>query len=517
MEPTKSKTTKSRWLKTMRKYHKWPGIVITIFILFFATSGIILNHRDWFSSVDINRSYLPPDYRLTNWNLASIKGAVHLTTSDMVVYGNIGAWLTNNKMEYFIDLNDGFPKGIDSRKVEAMLYTDDGILLAGTLFGLYLFNGEFWDKIEIPTSEKRITDLIERQNQIHILTRSHLLITDDLKSFEIITLPEYADDDNKVSLFRTLWTLHSGEMFGEWGKIVVDILGLGLIFLGVSGILHWLFPKWVKRRKRKNGSIQSLKSGMKTNLKWHNKIGYILAFFLIFTTITGMFLRPPLLIPIAQSRVAKIPFSKLDNPNPWYDKLRRIAWDDLNNKYLVSTSEGFFHFDANFSESANYIHPQPPVSIMGCTVLEPYTAIPGVWLVGSFSGLFQWDMQSNTIQNVITRRPVMSTARMGPPISSNLISGYIRTNRAEYLVEYSRGMEVLSGHAVSVPSMPAGIKDATPFSLWNLALEVHTGRIFNHLIGSWYILYIPLAGITLLIVIISGFVIWWLAHRKKRK
>jgi uncharacterized iron-regulated membrane protein len=46
---------------------------------------------------------------------------------------------------------------------------------------------------------------------------------------------------------------------------------------------------------------------------------------------------------------------------------------------------------------------------------------------------------------------------------------------------------------------------------------VHTGRIFEHLIGPFYILYVPLAGLCLIMVLVSGFFIWWKAHRKKKK
>jgi uncharacterized iron-regulated membrane protein len=63
--------------------------------------------------------------------------------------------------------------------------------------------------------------------------------------------------------------------------------------------------------------------------------------------------------------------------------------------------------------------------------------------------------------------------------------------------------------------MPAEILDKSPVSLWNAALEVHTGRIFEHLVGPLYLLYVPLVGLAVLVVLISGFIIWWLAYKKK--
>lgn len=65
--------------------------------------------------------------------------------------------------------------------------------------------------------------------------------------------------------------------------------------------------------------------------------------------------------------------------------------------------------------------------------------------------------------------------------------------------------------------MPAEIREKLPMSLWNTALEMHTGRISEHILGPFYILYVPLAGLCLIMILVSGFFIWWKVHRKKRK
>jgi hypothetical protein len=60
-------------LKFFRKYHKWAGVVLTVLLVLFAISGIILNHRDVLSRVSVNRNYLPGDYRYENWNIAAVR------------------------------------------------------------------------------------------------------------------------------------------------------------------------------------------------------------------------------------------------------------------------------------------------------------------------------------------------------------------------------------------------------------------------------------------------------------
>jgi len=57
--------------------------------------------------------------------------------------------------------------------------------------------------------------------------------------------------------------------------------------------------------------------------------------------------------------------------------------------------------------------------------------------------------------------------------------------------------------------MPSTVADAFKFPLWNLAQEIHTGRIFSFMLGDFYILVVPLTGIFLVVVVLSGFMMWY--------
>ncbi len=446
--------------------------------------------------------------------MASIKGAEKLTDKDYIIYGNTGVWLTNDSLNRFIDLNQGFPSGIDNRKIEKILLTTKGDLLAGTLFGLYKYSGGNWEKLNLPDPDTRITDLSECDGNIYILTRSNIIKSNNLTEFEIIALPAPENANEKVSLFRTLWTLHSGELFGLWGKIIVDLLALVLIFLTITGLLHWLFPKWIKFRKKRKNGIESHKKAMIKNLLLHNKVGYITVILLLITVLTGVFLRPPLLIAIATAKVKKIPFTILDNPNFWNDKLRRII-QKSNNDFIISTSDGFFYFDKTLTKRPVQFTFQPPVSIMGCTVLEFHPVKENTLLTGSFSGFFEWDLTTGNIINAVTNEPYLDNKKVSSPLSPNLVSGYIKTSSVEYLYDYRHGLDKLQGN--HIPSaMPEKILKSSPISLWNVALEIHTGRIFEHLTGPFYILYIPLTGLLLILILVSGTIVWWKVFKGKR-
>ena len=508
--------TKNNILRKLRKFHKWPGIVITLFVILFSISGIFMNHRSLISAVDIKRSILPDDYSYQNWNKAAVKSVCHLSGDSSLVYGNIGIWLTTDKFSTFQDWNAGFPKGIDNRKISKILKTPDGKLFAGTYFGLYQYSDQEhkWQKLTLPVSEERITDLIMKQNELIVQTRSFLLKSGDGKVFHSITLPAPVNNDRKVSLFKTLWLLHSGELFGLTGKLMVDLFGVAILIISLTGLLHFIFPGWLKRRKAKQKSNTSVIAARNTNLRWHNRLGWIFIPFLIFVTITGMFLRPPLLIAIANSVVSPIPGTVLSSPNPWYDKLRRVAYDEQQRIFLFSTNDGFFFTDENLESPMRQPLNQPPVSVMGCNVLEKKGQ--NTYLVGSFNGLFLWNPFTGQVADYLSGSHYQAPKVAGPPISKDMIDGWFADPSGnEFYFDYNYGVLPIRTNA-QFGEMSEEIILKSPISLWNLSLEVHTGRIFEPLLGMFYILHVPIAGICILIVLVSGFFIWWIGYRKKK-
>ncbi len=76
-------------IQFFRKYHKWISVVFTLFIILFAVSGIILNHRKLLSGIDVNRKLLPDEYAYKNWNNAAVKSTLKLSNDSILIYGNI--------------------------------------------------------------------------------------------------------------------------------------------------------------------------------------------------------------------------------------------------------------------------------------------------------------------------------------------------------------------------------------------------------------------------------------------
>jgi hypothetical protein len=508
--------SKNRILKLLKKLHKWPAIIIAFFAILFAFSGIIMNHRQLFSTVDVSRKLLPPNYTYKNWNLAAVRGSVQTEENETLIYGNIGIWKSNDDFKSFEDFNQGFPKGIDNRKIYSVVQHGN-TLFAGTQLGLYKREaGKVWEHVSLNV-EDRIADLGLKNDTLLVLTRHYLLKSANGTDFITVQLPEPVGYERKTGLFNTFWELHSGELLGLPGKLIVDLLGLVTIFLSVTGLLHFFFPKIISRRKKKAKEVSAYVSAKKTNLHWHNVIGYVFVLFLVINTFSGMHLRPPLLIAIANKQVGIIPGTHMDSPNPWFDKLRRVQWDEDSNRYIFSTSEGFYFAEESLTKTLQPAFSQPPVSVMGCNVLKPVGN--GIYLVGSFSGMFLWNIETGDVADFFTQQRYVEPEGMQSPIGANMAAGLVEGKNAAFWFDYNSGAKRMVSleemPSLAFPEMPEEIRKASPMSLWNVALELHTGRVFEHLIGPFYILIVPLAGICILIVLISGFLLWWKMYRKK--
>ena len=512
------KMKKSKLVRFLMKFHKWPAIIIAFIAILFAFSGIVMNHRLTFSPVDVSRKLLPGDYTYKNWNLAAVRGSFQLENGTLI-YGNIGIWKSTDEFKTFEDFNQGFPKGIDNRKIYAVLIFQNE-LFAGTHLGLYkrTVKKGTWQKVEIPVKKERITDLELKDNKLLVLTRHYLLQSHDGIGFEKIQLPEPVDYERKTGLFNTFWELHSGELFGLVGKLIVDLLGIVTVLLSITGLLHFFLPKIIRRKKKNDKQVKKLLITKKKNLRWHNVVGYIFVLFLIINTFSGMHLRPPLLIAIANKKVGIIPGTHLDSPNPWFDKLRRIYWDEVNRQFIFSTSDGFYFANETLTEKLTPAPSQPPVSVMGCNVLEPLGG--NNLMVGSFSGMFIWNTSTGMVADFFSGQPYQLQKGMARPIASNMVAGFVKGNSKSWWFDFNRGAIEIGGkqkNKATFTTMSQEIRKSSPMSLWNVSLEIHTGRIFEHLVGGFYILFVPLAGICILIVLISGFFIWWMVYNKKRK
>jgi len=504
----------TRLYKKMKNYHKWLALIFTLFFILFAFSGILMNHRTLISGIDVNRKWLPKSYKLQNWNLASVKSAVEVAKDSIIIYGGAGIWLTNNDFISWKPFMDGLPKGSDRRKIFDFIKTPNGDFYAGTRFGLYKFSkgSSEWRLCSLPENDQFVTALEVADSKLLVLTRNHLYQSPiDAPSFlpvKVELIPPAGSKPN-ITIFRLFWIIHSGELYGIAGRLIVDLVGLTMIFLCITGLIFFFFPKIIKRAKAKK-RLSRMKKVTKFSYNWHLKIGIYSSLFLLVVSFTGIFLRPPFLLMVVNGKVNQSTSAKTINEVFWHDKFRDIKYDQSKKLFLLATSDGIFYNDDNFANYFKTFDTEPPISVMGINVFEILDNSD--YLIGSFSGAFQWNPFNGTVVNYITGEPIQQKTGLSSPFGSLAIAGYTKINNQEFFFDYDKGVIAEANSKASI-QMPKVVKDNFPFPLWNFAQEIHTCRIYSPIISDFYILIVPLAGLAMLVITITGVIMWFLKKK----
>lgn len=542
---------------TWKKYHRWLGLVLSVFMLVFCVSGIILNHREVFSGCEVSRKWLPASYYIKNFNNGVVKGTVvkksaaHSLSSEncdsVLAYGCAGVFLTDSRLSTWQDFNAGLPESIDERNVRHVVKAKDGSLWCAALRDVYRYdeNSHRWKKVELPGNEERIMDVALAKDSMTVvaLTRSRVFtIVPFVQYGEIVKIGKSSSEtyrveskiipapkkyEPKTTLFKLVWHLHSGEFFGLPGKLVVDAIALVLIVLSITGILLFILPYGIRRAKKLAAKARMKRLGKQFawNMKWHNKIGYVTIVLTLWIAITGMCLRPPLMVPLVLS---KLPQAVGEDGDVWQDKLRAIRWDAVQGDWLVSTSEGFLRVDEDFSQAPKMLPDDecPKLSPMGVTVWE--SDGKGGWIVGSFRGIYRWNPVNHSLNQILdyfTGKPSEETSMI--PISDNLVCGYSEDflGGKPLVFDFAKGVEDAKGQAVALcndepkksrneESMSDLICETAPMSLWNVALELHVGRCYSPFLGPLSDLFVFLSGLLIILVLLSGYII---SHRRRKK
>lgn len=477
---------KSRW----KKQHRYWGIVLFIPLCLFCLSGIVLNHPQLFRSLEVGRRWLPADYHYRQWNKGLLRGSIKWGKTTLL-YGNNGIWKGTDGDTQWQPFNQGMPATADDLQIKRMVKTRKNCLFALSPYQLYAYTSQQrWQPINIPLKEDdRLSDLESLGDSIIAVSRSALwLLLPPYDQAQLITLKTPQNDDQRVSLFRTVWLLHSGALFGTIGKIIVDGIGFLLLLLAFSGLWYALMPK----RPTKRQAQWLLFLG-----KYHNQVGKLSICLTLLLSLTGWLLRPPGLVALASLKVRPIPFTALDTHQPWNDQLRSLRYDHQQHDFLLYTAKGFYSL-SSLQAIPNPIADAPKVSVMGLNVAEQQA--DGSWLIGSFLGLTRWNRQKHLQEDYFTHQPPQTSK--GIPISNHPIIGYLHNKQKEpIIIDYYQGTSQIT--------MPQQLS-YLPMSLRNVALEVHTGRIYTF-VPYASITYIPLIGLAILWCLWSGWKI-----RKKR-
>lgn len=401
------------------RQHRRSSLAVCFFLVMFCVSGILLNHRDCLREYGLSRSLLPPFYRYDSWNGGLLRGTVMLpgAPGQVAVYGAGGIFLTDTAATEFRDYTAGLPAPAHYRNIRAMAVASDSCIYALSTTGLYrsAAPGTPWREVTLPAlAGEAFSDLLVHGDSIIVLGRSQAYVAAAPDApFRAVRIAAPADGVPGETLFRRVWDLHSGRMFGTAGILVADLIALVIIFLCLTGLVRWLVPAVVRRRKRRGQHPRRL---------------------------PGRILR----------------FSLRGCPGR--------------------------------------IEVQPPVSVMGLNVLHQVSD-SGQWLAGSFSGAYLWDLRAGTVTDYITGEP--ADLKPGPPFGKTAVAGYSPHLRGgDILVTYDGGND-----RIPMPGELATL----PMPLWNVALEIHTGRIYVGNSATYFFVFI--IGLLVFWCLLSGYMV----------
>ena len=220
---------------------------------------------------------------------------------------------------------------------------------------------------------------------------------------------------------------------------------------------------------------------------------------------TGLFMRPPLLAVIAGGSIPKAAYPGFLSDNPWEEKIRNVLHDESESSIVVQASDGLWIGADTLDTPFERHHLDVPIFVMGATVMEPRS---DGYLIGSFSGIFEWLRDSGSAIDLDSGEPVSGSASMRP--ADLMVTGYFETPNGEpHIVTFEQGVLPLDDRDSSSRfQQPPELGDDYRMPLWNYLFEIHNGRFFKDLVGGWNMLIIPLGSLLFLLVTLSGIYDW---------
>lgn len=493
--------------RSLKWLHKYLALITLIYCLWMGLSGIALNHPQIIKQFSLKNRIMPANYQYLKWNRMSWRDATfsHGHNNTLYVGGKEGVWRSVNQGKNFTSLKDGFPTTAYEKDTFCLLSADSNekeILFAGTRSGLFYWGNSHWQRVTHPVlGSQPVLDLVLAENQILAFTDSAAFTTDSNSfppKFTKLALPR-KHQAAPMPLFRWLRKVHDDSIFGFKGRLFVDLIGLTLVFLSLSGLIIW-YVRFIKKRGRKTmfaGRIFAI------NYRWHLKLGIISALFIAITALSGAFAHPPLLLTIARVKTPTNFLPKIDSDNPWHEQIQRAAYLKSRKRLIIATKQGLFSGPIDGSREFYRLPDTLPIHGMGALVFESLD--DSRMVIGSFSGLYLWDTADQIVMELkVKAKP--GTPDWGRPIMACGV--LIENGEPIQAIDYESGLKALKLRPQTTPAMPDILRSQSRISLWHALFELHNGRIFEEYIGPLYWLITPAGGIVFCLILVSGSLLW---------
>lgn len=237
-------------IRIIRRWHAKIGVTAMLYLLFLVFSGWALNHGE---GLKLDKQEVTTPWLMRWYGIKAVAPSQGYALGNSHFAWNGEKWALGSRL---LSAPGGQPTGA---------VNSEGISYIATSHTLYLFqeDGQLLDKLESQSlPDSPIMALGKAGNGIVLKSPSATFVTTDGVSWNRGTatgvtwsspliLPDEARKQlaetlaQGLSLQRILLDIHSGRIFGRYGPYVVDLLGLALLTLGMSGL--WIYWRSVRQ------------------------------------------------------------------------------------------------------------------------------------------------------------------------------------------------------------------------------------------------------------------------------
>lgn len=209
----------------VRRNHRWAGTTLVAFVLFLSITGIGLNHS---GDLGLDRRYVAWSWLLEAYGMDEPEPYAGRTSlGDLLVVGDgqrAHILLTTGELVESIDLGSALPGAI-----ERVGRVDDVAVLES---GSTLFKSDTDITVFEPWAAGDASD-VEWSPEVQ----------PDAPGLEAI---DTAWRGKGLTIERVLLDLHSGRILSLGGRVLLDLIAIGLVLLSISGLV-------LARRRNGNG------------------------------------------------------------------------------------------------------------------------------------------------------------------------------------------------------------------------------------------------------------------------
>jgi len=236
-------------------WHRYAGLVAALFVIFISVSGIALNHTD---ELQLKKTYLSSPTLLDVYHVQAPTKTSHFRTAqhrisqadDLLFINSFDALTIDSNLIGAVELNELLFIGLDDRlllinqhgQLIETISSLDGLPKNINLIGvnhqrLILLAGttNYWLSDDFSINEAAPEDPINWSKPTPMNQRIELTIQHQYRS-------------RIINLETLMLDMHSGRLFGAYGTLVFDLIGIILLFLAATGVIIWFKQRPKKHR-----------------------------------------------------------------------------------------------------------------------------------------------------------------------------------------------------------------------------------------------------------------------------